>query len=114
MASIEEVDAVLAELLARLDASDGNTQALFPDPRTIEARCPDLELVRHAEWRDGQVRLLDHPPEPGQRADIRVTVRSDDLLRIVRGELSFGNAYLAGRLRLEASMADLLRLRAAL
>jgi predicted lipid carrier protein YhbT len=112
VASIDEVEEVLADLLSRLDTVDEQARALLPSRRTIEARCPDLDLVRFAEWRNGRITLLDDVPE--RRADIRISVRSDDLLRIASGELPFGRAYAANRVRLDASMTDLLRLRAVL
>lgn len=112
MATQEEVDAVLAELLTRLSGVDDSTRALLPSRRIIEAQCPDLDYVRHAEWRDGTMRILDEPPP--RRPDIRISVRSDDLLAIVDGELPFVRAYAANKVRLDASMTDLLRLRAVL
>jgi hypothetical protein len=112
VATVEEVDAVLVDLLGRLDGVDESARALLPARRTIEARCPDLDLVRYAEWRQGRIAMLDDPPP--RRADIRISVRSDDLLRIASGELPFGRAYAANRVRLDASMTDLLRLRAVL
>lgn len=112
MASVEEVEQVLADLLLRLGGVDEATRALLPARRTIEARCPDLDLVRHAEWRSGAIVLMDDPP--GRRSDIRISVRSDDLMEIASGALPFGRAYASNKLRLDASMTDLLRLRAVL
>jgi hypothetical protein len=112
VASVEEVEQVLAELLQRFGDVDESTRALLPTRRTIEARCPDLDLVRHAEWRSGQIVLMDDAPDG--RSDIRISVRSDDLLDIVSGELPFGRAYASNKVRLDASMTDLLRLRAVL
>jgi hypothetical protein len=112
VATVEEVEEVLGELLERLGEVDPNTRAIMPSRRTIEARCPDLDYVRYAEWRDGKLVVLDDPPP--RRPDIRVSVRSDDLLAIASGELPFGRAYAANKVRLDASMTDLLRLRAVL
>lgn len=112
MATEAEVEEVLADLVARLDQVDPATRALLPARRTIEARCPDLDLVVHAEWRNGRIHVLDGVP--GRRADIRISVRSDDLLAIVSGELPFGRAYTSNRIRVDASMTDLLRLRSLL
>jgi hypothetical protein len=112
VATVEEVDAVLEDLLARLGRLDPSTRSLLPPRRSIEARCPDLDLVRHAEWHgdDLTVREL----APGRRPDIRISVTSDDLVALHRGELTFSRAYAAGRVRLDASVTDLLRLRAVL
>lgn len=112
MATVEEVEQALVDLLSRLDHLDDTTRALLPSRRTVEARCPDLDLVRYAEWRNGRMLPLDTPPPRG--ADIRISARSDDLLRMTRGELPFSRAYASNRVRLDASMADLLRLRAVL
>jgi hypothetical protein len=112
VATVEAVEAALVDLLARLDGVDDSSRALLPSRRTIEARCPDLDLVRYAEWRDGQLIVLTERPE--RRPDIRVSVRSDDLIAIASGELPFSRAYASNRVRLDASMTDLLRLRAVL
>ncbi len=112
MATVEEVDRVLGDLLSQLGDLDPNTRSLMPSRRTVEARCPDLDLVRHAVWRDGQLELLDGPP--GRRADIRISIGSDDLMALHRGEMTFSRAYSTNRVRLDASMTDLLRLRAIL
>lgn len=112
MATVEEVDQILGDLLERLGDLDPTVRSLMPSHRTVEARCPDLELVRFAVWRDGRLQLVDGPPN--RRADIRISVRSDDLLALHHGELTFARAYAANRVRLDASMTDLLRLRAIL
>jgi hypothetical protein len=112
VATMEEVDAILADLLERLGDLDPGQRSLMPSRRTIEARCPDLDLVRHAVWREGVLEVLDEPLP--RRADIRISVGSDDLLALHRGELTFSRAYAANRVRLDASMTDLLRLRAIL
>ncbi len=112
MASVGEVEEVLERLLHRLGDVDPSTRSLLPSRRTIEASCPDLGLVRHAEWQRGTLTLLDEAPP--RRCDIRISVHSDDLLEIMDGDLSFSRAYASNRLRLDASMADLLRLRAIL
>lgn len=111
MATIEEVEAILDDLLGRLGGVDGGRRSQFPD-RLLEARCPDLELVRYAAWRDGTLALLDTPPDA--RPDIRISLSSDDLVAIHSGELSFARAYGAGRVRLDASLSDLMRLRSLL
>jgi predicted lipid carrier protein YhbT len=112
VATVSEVEAVLADLLGRLGQVDSGTRAVLPNRRTIEARCPDLDLVHHAQWRDGELTILDDPP--ARRPDIRITIDSDDLMAIAEGRMSFSRAYAANRIRLEASMTDLLRLRAVL
>ena len=112
MATVEEVDAILTELLDGLTRLDDSTRALMPPRRTIEARCPDVDVVRYAAWRDGRVVPLDDAPP--RRCDIRIVVDSDTLVALHGGELTFSRAYVDNRVRLDASVTDLLRLRALL
>jgi hypothetical protein len=112
VAEVEEVEAILDGFLERFDDLDPSTRSMMPARRTIEARCPDLDLVRYGQWNNGKLRVTDEPAT--RRPDIRISVRSDDLVQLSRGELTFGQAYLAGRIRIDASMSDLLRLRAVL
>jgi hypothetical protein len=112
MATEDQVEEILIQLLRKLGEVDDTTRAMLPSLRTIEARCPDLGLVRHATWRRGHLELLEDPPL--RRPDIRISVHSDDLLMIAAGDLSFSRALSSNRLRLDASMADLIRLRAVL
>ena len=51
----------------------------------------------------------DGPSVP--KADIRLTMASDDLVALTDGRLQFGPAWATGRVRLEAGLRDLLRLR---
>jgi hypothetical protein len=112
VATTEEVEEALLELLGRLDGVDDSSLALMPSHRLIEARCPDLDLVRYAEWQRGRLEVLEERPD--RRPDIRVSVRSDDLLAMTNGDLPFSRAFASNRIRLDASMTDLLRLRAVL
>jgi predicted lipid carrier protein YhbT len=112
LATVTEVEQILGELADRLASLDPATRAMLPARRTIEARCPDLGLVVHAEWRNGRIDVLGTPLNG--RADIRISARSDDVVAIANGELTFGQAYATNRVRIDASITDLLRLRAVL
>jgi putative sterol carrier protein len=48
------------------------------------------------------------------KADIRLTMSSDDLMALTAGELSFAPAWASGRIKLEAGLRDMLRLRSLL
>jgi hypothetical protein len=54
--------------------------------------------------------VLPHGPAV-PKADIRLTMSSDDLVALTDGRLSFGPAWASGRIKLEAGLRDLLRLR---
>jgi hypothetical protein len=81
--------------------------------RSLSCRLTDLGQVLVGRLTTGAVRDLravpDDPSLP--KADIRLTMTSDDLLALTRGEVSFAKAWSSGRLKLDAGIRDLLRLR---
>lgn len=113
MATAEDVEATLGGLITRLHAVDAASRSMLPSRRLVQTTCPDLDTTWHAEWRDGHVGDVVRGTAP-RRPDIRVRVDSDDLLALADGSLAFRDAWHAGRVRLDASVTDLLRLRAAI
>jgi Alkyl sulfatase C-terminal len=81
--------------------------------RSLSCRLTDLDQVVLGRLNSGAVRDLhavpDGPSVP--RADIRLTMTSDDLVSLTTGELHFGQAWMSGRVKLEAGLRDVLRLR---
>ena len=112
MATREEVEATLSELIGRFEDLDPTYRALLPSRRTVETTFPDLDLTYHAQWHDGTLSEL--LPGPAAAPHIRIECDSDDLIAMARKELSFRRAFLSNRVRVEASMTDLLRLRGVL
>ncbi len=98
--------------MGRLTTLDSGYRAMLPSRRTIETVCTEPDLMYHATWRSGQ--LGDLVPGAAPRADIRIHVACADLVQLADGSLPFRDAYARQRVRLEASMTDLLRLRAVL
>lgn len=86
MASLDEVDRRLRELIERLRATYWAQLA--------QGRLGDLA-----------------PGEPEEETDVRIRAASDDLVALVEGDLSFVSAYLTGKVRVDAAVADLLQLR---
>ena len=81
--------------------------------RSLSCRLTDLDHMVLGRLSAGAVRDLhvvpDGPSVP--KADIRLTMASDDLVALTDGRLQFGSAWASGRVRLEAGLRDLLRLR---
>ena len=50
-------------------------------------------------------------PAGAERAQVRFTAKSDDVVSVAADPGSFARAWLTGRLKVEGSMLDLLRLR---
>jgi hypothetical protein len=84
--------------------------------RSVSCRLTDLGEMVVGRLSSGAVRdlhVLPHGPE-APKADIRLTMSSDDLVALTDGRLAFAPAWATGRVKLEAGLRDLLRLRAIL
>ncbi len=112
MATKKACEAALVELAERLDGIPDATKRRHSVDRTITCHLPDLRTTYSGRLCDGS--LCDVVESPLPDAQIRLTVSSDDLVAVTDGTLSFGTAWTTGRLRIEASMLDMLRLRAIL
>jgi predicted lipid carrier protein YhbT len=104
-AQCEQAFRALAEMLAGVDA---DLRGKHVQERTVSCRLPDLGVT----W-SGRVceeGLLDLSTDDEGKAQVRFTVSSDDLLALVEHRLGFPAAFATGRLRVQASPMDLLRL----
>jgi predicted lipid carrier protein YhbT len=81
----------------------------LPDRRVLAVNVPDLDADWWTTLSGGRMAELHRGPAVD--ADIRVRAASDDLISLIDGRGSLFSAYLAGRIRIEASFSDLLRLR---
>ncbi|MGY1616626.1 SCP2 sterol-binding domain-containing protein [Geodermatophilus sp. SYSU D00691] len=103
--SLKALDSILGPLAANPAAADLD--------RSLSCRLTDLQQVVLGRLRDREVQdvhtVPDGPSVP--KADIRLTMSSDDLVALTDGRLSFGPAWASGRVKLEAGFRDLLRLR---
>ena len=112
VATATEVETKLEELIGRLAGDEGAAEELgrsLPDRRVLSVHVTDLD----AEWWTtlNSGRMVELHRGPAEDADIRVRASSDDLISLIDGRGSLFSAYLAGRIRIEASFSDLLRLR---
>jgi hypothetical protein len=112
VATKRQVETKLRELINRLGQTDEGMAALadaLPEPRIIEVHVPDLDETFWTELASGKMGTL-HAGAP-DRADIRLKAQSDDLIEVLDGRRSMFSSYVAGRMKVEASFADILRLR---
>jgi len=112
VATLEQCMTALGGFVGRLAASDG-ARGL---DRSVSCRLTDLGQVVHGRLAAGSVHAMTAEPDGPQvpKADIRLTMTSDDLLALTGGQLSFGPAWPSGRVKLEAGLRDMLRLRSML
>ena len=115
MATVQQCEQALRSLADRLAAVDPEVRARYVVTRTLACRIPDLDVVFLATLNDEgieQLRCSDGSSTDG--AQVRLAAVSEDLLALLEGELSPPVAWASGRLKVQASPLDLLKLRALL
>ncbi len=112
MATLDECRDAVSELAERLTQA-GDTVRTQAADRTIACRVLDLAVTFTAHLTDGELADLQVAPMGAETesAQIKLTVNSDDLVALVDGTLAFPHAWATGRVRLDASFRDLLKLR---
>lgn len=112
MASERESEAAVRALVALLADVDPDTRSKYVLERTVSLRLTDLDVTWSA--RLGDAGLTDLTDTDDEKAQIRLSVSSDDLLALVEERLSLPTAFATGKVRVQASPLDLLRMRSLL
>jgi len=112
VATIEQCTQALQGILGDLASSP----AAKGMDRTLSCRLTDLGRTVRGRLADGEIKDVqvvadDAEVEP---ANIRLTMSSDDLLAMTDGDLEFAKAWASGRVKLEASLKDMFKLRSML
>lgn len=111
MATAEECRIALENLTGRIAQLDPSDRAQHVVDRAVSCRVPDLGVTFVTRLGpDGATPVTEANGSDGP-AQVRLTARSDDLLAIAEDPASFARAWLTGRLKIEASIGDLFRLR---
>lgn len=110
MKSAEECRAALQKLAGRLSEMSPDQREDYFGGRSISVTIPDLGVtyVTTLGTGDDPVREVG-PGEPP--ADIRLTANSDEVVALAESPMNIARAWVAGRVKIEASMKDLFRLR---
>ncbi len=112
MASTEQCREALEQLSRNLAGSDGDVRKAAALDRSLTCRLTDLDLTFTGRLQDGRITdVVETPGPPATKAEIRLTMTSDDLVAMAGGHLNFASAWATGRVKLEAGFRDLLRLR---
>ena len=109
VASVVECEQAFQTLADRLARADQSTRKKAALDRTLSCRLRDLDVVFAGRIHDGL--LTDVTRSDDATAQVRMTMDSDDLLQLVGGTLNMAAAWASGRVKIDASMLDLLRLR---
>jgi putative sterol carrier protein len=107
MATLEQCRAAINQLADRL-ASSADSGGLKDFDRTLACRISDLDAAFNGRLAGGKVHDLADGDNP--KAKIKLTIGSDDLLALVAGNLDAKRAFASGRLKINASVFDLLKL----
>lgn len=111
MASLDQCQDALDELAARLSAVDAqHREKTIPD-RTLALHLLDLDEFFVGVLHKGELTGIALGDPEGPKSDIRLSMTSDDLIALTERRLGFPHAWATGRVRLDASLRDLLRLR---
>ncbi|MFF4355059.1 SCP2 sterol-binding domain-containing protein [Streptomyces sp. NPDC001530] len=112
MATIEECRTALDKLSDNLAGAEGDVRSAAALDRSLSCCITDLDITFVGRLKDGRIEVLETlQGPPRERAQIRLTMKGDDLVSMVNGELNFAKAWGSGRVKLEAGLRDLFRLR---
>jgi putative sterol carrier protein len=109
MASVEECREALEKLADQMEANAAQTHAKLDLDRTLTIRITDLDVAYHARLTGG--RIVDVAEGDDPKAKLKLTTGSDDLVALVAGKLNVASAWASGRIKIEASLMDLMKLR---
>lgn len=115
MASVDDCDQALHSLAERLASVDDDTRIRYVVARTVACRLLDLGVVflgRLDQQGLQEIRCAESLDKAD--AQVRLAATSDDLLAMIEGTLPVPAAWATGRLKIEASVLDLLKLRSLL
>jgi hypothetical protein len=113
VATKKDVESKLREMIERLGGAGGdvheNLAQALPHPKTIQIDVTDLDTSYWTKLAGGRLGTL--RKGEAEDPDIKLRASGDDLLAMIDGELGLLKSYLSGRVRIEASLSDLLALR---
>ena len=110
MKSAEECREALQKLAGRLaELSPADRDEYFGN-RSISVTIPDLGVIYVTNLGKGDDPVREVTPDDPP-ADIRLTGNSDEVVSLAESPMNIARAWMAGRVKIEASMKDLFRLR---
>jgi predicted lipid carrier protein YhbT len=111
VATVEECRQALEALVGRISRLDPADRAAHLVDRDVSCEVPDLGVTFLTRLGPDGAAPVTQANGDGAPAQVRFRASSDDLVAIAGDPGSFPRAWLSGRVRVEASVFDLLRLR---
>jgi predicted lipid carrier protein YhbT len=113
VATLQAVEEAVQALLDRLAEVDPDIRRKYAVERTVACRVRDLDIVFLGTFDDEGI-LRDLTTADRGDGQVKLSANSDDLIALIEGRLSVPTAWATGRLKIDASMLDLLKLRSLL
>ena len=110
MTSAEECRLALQKLAARLSELSPAERDQYFGNRTISVTIPDLNVTYVSVLGAGNDPVREAAPGDPP-ADIRMTAKSDEVVALAEQPITIARAWMTGRVKIEASMKALFRLR---
>ena len=111
MATAEECRQALESLTGQIQEMDPADRAAYLVDRVISCKVSDLGITFVTRLGPDGASPVTVANGSDPQAQVKFTTKSDDLLALAEDPGSIGRAWLTGRLKVEASIADLFRLR---
>ncbi|MUL43871.1 SCP2 sterol-binding domain-containing protein [Streptomonospora sp. PA3] len=113
MATVEECRAAIGKVSERIMEVDPADRRKHIVERTVSLAVTDLDTVFDMRLTEDGLQDVVERDAGGsaRRAQVGITVSSDDLVALSEDRLDFAKAMLGGRVKLDASFGDLMRLR---
>jgi len=111
MASVEECREALQALSSRLTEMSPQDRASYFGQRSMSCHVTDLGVTFVTSFTDQGAEPVTETKPDDPPADIRLTASSDDVLSLSATPANIARMWLAGRVKVQASMRDLLALR---
>ena len=110
MNSAEECREALQKLAGRLAELSPSDREQYFGNRSISVTIPDLGVTYATRLGAGDDPV--HEVSPGDPpADIRLTANSDEVVALAQQPMNIARSWMTGKIKIEASMKDLFRLR---
>ena len=110
MASAEECRVALQKLATRLSELRPDEREQYFGDRTMSVTVPDLGITFVTRLGSGDDPVREAAPDEPP-AEIRLTANSDEVLALAEQPMNIARAWMSGRVKIEASVKDLFRLR---
>jgi hypothetical protein len=111
MASVEECREALQALAGRLTEMNPADRASYFAGRSMSCHVTDLGVTFVTRFTDQGAEPVTEAKPDDPTADIRLTASSDDVIALSATPANIARMWLAGRVKVQASMRDLLALR---